>query len=368
MFAGGYTSESDGHAVGVTSLLNERSAKKVRLEPVSTMPLASPTWLTRHPRLPVLLATSEADPGSVSSLRYEPDGSLVLLSTVEIVGDSACHVAITPDGEYAIAAAYGSGALSVLAVHADGTLSAVLDSLQFEGSGPVADRQQTPHAHQVVAVGDQLLACDLGGDQIHRLRLDGTVLLPVGDPLRLPAGSGPRHLVAPQGHLVVAGELNGTLWLAAPDGDSWREAQVVPSSGRDGHVQPSGIATDGTRVYVANRGVDTVAVFDLDPVASTLTPVAEFDSGGAWPRDLTLDGGLLWVSNQRSDTVAVFEVSPLPAPGPVVELSLPSPTVVVLVHEEPEPDAAQSDDAQSDDAGAEDREDPVSTPTAEAGA
>ena len=36
--------------LGVSSLLNERSATRVRLEQVSTMELASPTWLVRHPQ------------------------------------------------------------------------------------------------------------------------------------------------------------------------------------------------------------------------------------------------------------------------------------------------------------------------------
>jgi 6-phosphogluconolactonase len=335
VFVGGYTAEADGHALGVTSLLNERSAKRVRLEVVSTMELTSPTWLARHPTLPVLLATGEANPGTLSSLRWDDDGALSLLSTVETAGDGACHVAISGDGRFAIVASYRSGLLSVIALAPDGTLSEVVDTARFEGTGPVVDRQEGPHAHQVVFVADEVLACDLGGDRIYRLRLDPRgALIPAGDPIRLPAGSGPRHLVVVGDHVVVACELSGELWLGSRDGDSWREAQVVPTSTRNGLVQPSGIAVGGTRVYVANRGVDTIGVFDLDPAVSELTPVAEFDCGGAWPRDITLDSGLLWVSNERSDNLAVFEVSPMPPNGPVAELHLPTPTCVVLVHDD----------------------------------
>ncbi len=95
------------------------------------------------------------------------------------------------------------------------------------------------------------------------------VLVPTGDPVRLPAGFGPRHLVVAQDHLVAAGELSGELWLGARDGDGWREAHLIPTSTREGLVQPSGIATDGTRVYVANRGVDTISAFDVDGPAGT---------------------------------------------------------------------------------------------------
>jgi 6-phosphogluconolactonase (cycloisomerase 2 family) len=334
VFVGGYTAESDGHALGVTSLLNERSAKRVRLETVSTLELVSPTWLTRHPTLPVLFATGETNPGTLSSLRFDDDGALSLLSTVETAGDGACHVAISPDGQHALVASYLSGVLSVFEVRPNGTLSDLVDSVEFVGSGPVADRQEGPHAHQVVFVDDLVLCCDLGADRIHRLRLDPSgALIPAGEALRLPAGSGPRHLVVVEDHLVVACELSGELWLVGRDGEDFAPLSAVPTSTRDGHNQPSGIAAAGTRVYVANRGVDTIGVFDLDPAAGTLTPVAEFDCGGAWPRDLSVDAGLLWVSNQNSDAISLFEVSLMPPEGPVAELTLPSPTGVVLVHD-----------------------------------
>jgi 6-phosphogluconolactonase len=346
VFVGGYTAESDGSAVGVSSLLNEGSGRRVRLEHASTLSLVSPTWLTRHPNLPVLLAAGETTPGTISSLRYAADGSLTLLSTVETGGDGACHVAVSPDGAYVIVASYRSGSLSTFAIADNGTLSDVVDTLQLAGSGPVRERQEGPHAHQAVVVGDEVLCCDLGGDQIFRLRIDGDGrLLPAADPIRLPAGTGPRHLVLADDHLVVACELSGELWLLTRDGDEWRAVVGVGTSARDGHVQPSGIATDGSRVYVANRGVDTIGVFDLDPAAHTLTAVTEFDCGGAWPRDITLDGGLLWVSNQNSDTIALFEVSPLPPAGAVVELAAPSPTGVVLVYDD-ESSAEESVTAQ----------------------
>ncbi len=233
VFVGGYTAESDGRATGVGSLLNEGSGKRVRLEPASTLALVSPTWLTRHPSLPVLLSAGETTPGTVSSLRYDADGSLALLSTVETGGDGACHVAVSPDGAYAIVASYRSGSLATFAIADNGTLSEVVDTLQLVGSGPVSDRQEGPHAHQAVVVGDEVLCCDLGGDQIFRLRIDGDGrLLAAADPIRLPPGTGPRHLVHADDHLVVAGELSGELWLLTRDGDDWR------SRARGRHVGP----------------------------------------------------------------------------------------------------------------------------------
>lgn len=336
VFVGGYTKDSDGIADGVTSLLNVRSGRsKVDLVPRDVMVLSSPTWIARHPRLPLLLTAGESSPGRLTSLRYGDDGSMSLVSTVSTGGDGACHVAVSADGRYALASNYVSGSVASVAISETGVLSEVVDLLELTGSGPDAERQDGPHAHQVTAVDDMYLICDLGGDQIFRVTLLDGVLVPVGDPLKLPPGSGPRHLVAVADHLVVACELTGELWVGRRDGAGWEHRQTVPSSSRTGLVQPSGIVSDGSRVYVGNRGVDTIGVFDLDPASGTLRGVAEFDCGGHWPRALTLDAALLWVSNERSSQLSVFEVSPMPPGQPVVQLDLPTPTCVVLVHEEP---------------------------------
>lgn len=338
VFVGGYTKDAVGTADGLTSLLNVGSRRStVDLEPRTVVPLSSPTWIARHPRQPLLVVAGESDPGTLTSLRYHDDGSVILLSTVQTGGDGACHVTVTADGRYALVSHYVSGSVATFEISETGILSEVVDVLELVGSGPDPERQEGPHAHQVTAVDDTYLICDLGGDQIFQVTLIDGALVPAGDPLELPPGSGPRHLVAVGDHLVVACELSGELWVGRRDGDGWEHRQTVPTSGRTGLVQPSGIITDGTRVFVANRGVDTVGVFDLDPASGKLLAVTEFDCGGHWPRALTLDGGRLWVCNERSSQVSIFEVSPLPSSRPAIELDLPTPTCVVLVHEEPAP-------------------------------
>ena len=140
------------------------------------------------------------------------------------------------DGAYAIVVQLPLRLLSVVAISPTGTLSEVVDSLQFVGSGPVTDRQEGPHAHQVVFDGDEMLSCDLGGDQIYRLRLDdGGVLVQPVTRSGCPPASGPRHLVVAEDHLVVACELSGELWLRRPGRRRLaRGAARSPTSTRDG--------------------------------------------------------------------------------------------------------------------------------------
>jgi 6-phosphogluconolactonase (cycloisomerase 2 family) len=131
----------------------------------------------------------------------------------------------------------------------------------------------------------------------------------VGPAVLLPAGSGPRHLVVVQDHLVVAAELSGELWLGrrAPAG-GWTEVARVRCTGTttDGELYPSALRADGDTVFVANRGPGTVAVFALDRAAGALTLTAELDCGGRWPRDLVVTDAGLWVANQTDDVVVLL--------------------------------------------------------------
>ena len=135
VFVGGYTAEAGGTATGITSLLNTGSAHHVQLDPVGTAELRSPTWLVRHPTRPLLLAAGETNPGTLSSVRWDHDGSLTALSTVAVAGDGACHLAITEDGRHAIVASYVSGIVSVVAIAADGTLAKLGEAADAAAGG-----------------------------------------------------------------------------------------------------------------------------------------------------------------------------------------------------------------------------------------
>jgi 6-phosphogluconolactonase (cycloisomerase 2 family) len=111
-----------------------------------------------------------------------------------------------------------------------------------------------------------------------------------------------------------------------------RERGRVPASGRTGHVQPSEIAVgpQGRVLYVANRGVGTLAVFALGGELPEL--VAEVDTGGEWPRHFAWSGSDLYVADQRADMVRQFRLDPVSgvpvAVGEPVEV--PSPSCVLL--------------------------------------
>lgn len=334
---GGYTPEGGGSARGVRTLLNTAGGTgTVKLEEKPTLPMSSPTYLVGHPDRPWAFAISEGSSSTLASLEVADDGKLRVISSVATGGDGACHLALSHDGRFVLVAHYVSGSVASFAIGEDGRLTDRIDVCQFEGSGPNSERQESAHAHHIVVDGEELLVCDLGSDVIHRLRLDpaaGT-LSEEADPVSLPDGSGPRHLVLVDDYVVVACELSGELWFArrGTDDEDWEHLRTVATSASGADlVQPSGIIAVDNRVFVANRGPDTIAVFDVETARGWLTRVTEFGSGGAWPRDLTARSGLLWVSNERSHQISVFSISPLPPTAPEYEIASPSPACVVLL-------------------------------------
>jgi 6-phosphogluconolactonase len=279
--------------------------------------LAAPSFLTAHPSLPVLYATGELQRGWLTALDAR-DG-LKPLDERPSEGDSPCHLAVEPGGALLAAANYGDGTASLHRLDSRGAFADDPIVLRHQGSGPDAERQAGPHAHQAVFHDSRLHVADLGTDEIRRYGYDGTPL----EPIALPPGTGPRHFAFAGSRLYVAGELDGTVTLI--DGD---RRTTVPASRREGPNCPSHLQLDGDGdlVYVANRGPNTIAVLR----AADLAPVAEVPSGGDWPRHFAIDGDRLYVANERSGVVTAFVLRdgvPEPA-GETYEVDSPSCVLV----------------------------------------
>lgn len=313
VFVGCYTGESGGAGEGIALLRRDpRSGVLTRLGVVARTP--SPSFLTAHPRKPVLYAANELDDGAVSAFAVAAGGRLTPLAVRGTGGAHPCHVAVSADGRHLLAANYGSGSVAVFPLDDDGVPADRSDLMDLAGSGPVADRQEGPHAHMVAPdpFTADVLVVDLGADRVVRLRLDAVGRLTAAGPA-VPAepGTGPRHLVrSPDGALLLVGELAANLTWYRPDpSDGLLRAQgAVPTSAGPGHVQPSEIVMgpDGRFVYVANRGVDTVSVFAWD--GDGAERIAEVPAGGHWPRHMAAAGEHLYVANERSHSVNTFRI------------------------------------------------------------
>jgi 6-phosphogluconolactonase len=219
-------------------------------------------------------------------------------------GNAPCHLALSPDGRWLVTANYTSGSVSVHPVASDGSLGGRTDLVHHRGTpGPVADRQDGPHAHQVVFVVGGLLVCDLGLDAVIGYRLEDGRLNEVARSA-MPAGTGPRHLAVVGDTAYVVGELSSTVTVCGVAGLEMSPGETV--SLRSPNAQGQNLAAEvvlaGEQVLGSNRGDDTLTVLVRD--GNSLRRHGIGPSGGSWPRWMGLVDDSLLVANERSHGVA----------------------------------------------------------------
>ncbi|MCQ4209622.1 lactonase family protein [Streptomyces longispororuber] len=301
----------------VTADLDPADGSLTVLDATDVLP--DPSYLTAGGGL--LYAVSETTDGAVAAFRTDTVPVRLAAPPTLVDGDGPTHLSVWPEAARVLTANYGSGSVTVVPLRTDGTPDpAGRDVLAHTGSGPHPQRQQTPHAHQVLPdpSGRWALSVDLGTDSVRVCALDGDGRVTLHHETALRPGSGPRHLAFhPAGdHAYVLNELTPTLtvcrWDAA-DGTlkPLTELQVLPDApAGDAYPSEVVVAPDGRFLWVATRGENTVSLFSLDPTGEQPTLRAIVPCGGDWPRDLALDpsGRFLYAANERSGDVTWFAV------------------------------------------------------------
>jgi 6-phosphogluconolactonase len=261
-----------------------------------------PSFVLPHPCHPVVYAVSEIGEGRVAVLR---DGTVV--ATASTRGAGPCHVALDRGGRWLLVSNYTSGSLAVFPLDADGSVGTTGSQyVHFQGSSVDLDRQAGPHVHSSLPTcdGKCVLVADLGADQISTFRFEIGGVGPTATSATRP-GSGPRHMAFAGDRLFVVHELDSTLGLYSYDAGTGKVEErsyvsTVPAA-VDGNTAAH-VAVDDGRVYVSNRGDDSIAVFDLEAAL-----LARFPSGGRTPRHFALAGAFVVVANEDSDEVAVLD-------------------------------------------------------------
>ncbi|MEZ4241105.1 MAG: lactonase family protein [Myxococcota bacterium] len=285
------------------------------LTPAGAWPAgSSPSFLALTPDRRFLVAVCEGSDELVSFAVDPATGALSQLDRTSSDGRGPAHVAIDSTGGHVLAANYGDGAVTMVALAPDGTFGAREATLD---SGA--------NAHQVALApgNDRAFVPNLGDDDVSQLLFDpvaGTLGFDVVAHVAVASGAGPRHLAfhptAPWAWLL--GETDDTLTTLAVDASGRLSVQGAGSTlpaGADGNGNYTAeLALDptGRTLYASNRGDDSIARFSVDPATGAATLLDTTPTQGSWPRHFSLDpdGALLAVGNQRSDTVVVFAVDP----------------------------------------------------------
>lgn len=233
-------------------------------------------------------------------------------------GAAPCHLAIDPDERLLAVANYESGSVALFRIDAGVLPSSPTAMRQLAGHGTDPDRQAGPHAHWVGFGGDGrwLYVVDLGTDAVLRLSVDpeAATLGEAEIAYAVPAGSGPRHLAFhPAGRRAyLVSELASTLTVLDVDFRGTltpvQTLSTLPNGASDSLGGAIVINAAADRLYVTNRGHDSIAVFALNPDGATL--VQTMASGGASPRFLLLLEGerRLLVANEEGGTVRQFGI------------------------------------------------------------
>ena len=321
--------------------------------PELALPTPQPSFLARHPHLPVVYACNESDTpvGGVTACTLTAStASLHELRTQPSQGQAPCFVSVDRTGKLLFAANYSSGSLAAFPLDSQGKPGPASGVFACAGNsfcgagGPVKDRQAGPHLHCAVLSPDNrfVLACDLGDDALLVFPIHPGAASPLGGPVRVPTqpGAGPRHLAFhPNGRwlycineldcIVVAYTWERAAGRAVPFPDSTRT--IRSASAPAGHPSTGAeiaITHDGRFAYTSTRFVDVLTVFAVDPATGALTQRQQLPCGGKTPRFFALDPTERWLlcANQDSDTVSVFardagsgQLTPkaaFPAPNP----------------------------------------------------
>jgi 6-phosphogluconolactonase len=278
---------------------------------------------------------THANDGEVHGYRWADRWRLERVSAVSALGKGPCHLAAT--GDRVFAACYSSGLLS--GFEADGaSLRGGWVVAAYEGSGPHADRQEQPHAHQAVVSPDGrwLCVCDLGTDRVHVHDLrspSAGVSASVG----VEPGAGPRHLAfhpaLPIAYLWC--ELKPVVvtltWEASSGGLACVGSHDLAADfGLEGVGAGAAIEVHpgGEAVVVSERKTGAVVLLGLSD-GELDGRATRFECGAIEPREVGFSpcGGWLLVACQESDWVRSYRLEepmrPADAPSGEVRWRMP---------------------------------------------
>jgi 6-phosphogluconolactonase len=283
----------------------------------------TPTWLEN--RNNILYSTNEQN-GSVASLAINTsNGSLSFINSTNSSGTYPTSITVAPGGDHILVANYGNGTVAAIEVDKNtGKFGNTTDVQKHNGSGPVKDRQEGPHAHQIIfdVAGKFVYSADLGADKVYQYQFNESTgklsaletPFVVSDP-----GDGPRHLAFHPNNLYayLACELSSAVMVfkLQPNGNLSRIQKLFtlpPESRANNYPAEILVHPSGNFVYVSNRGNDSISFFQINTADGTLTLMDIYSVRGAFPRGMILEPvtNIMFTMNQNSGTVTSHRVDP----------------------------------------------------------
>lgn len=227
----------------------------------------------------------------------------ILLARRETAGNGPCFLALSPNEQYLYVTNYGTGSLAVFSTNEG--LSERIQQIQHHGCGPHPTRQAGPHLHQVTLIPKTryLCAVDLGTDELVTYRRDPDNGL-LTEHARVHLHGGPRHIAySCDGMAYLVHELSNEVTVLRIEDGHFTPLQTLSTLPSDTNCANTAAAislsSDGKHLYVSNRGLGTLAVYNIQ-TDGTLSPCEQLFVG-VFPRDFVqLDDGTFLVADQRA--------------------------------------------------------------------
>jgi 6-phosphogluconolactonase len=291
--------------------------------------ILNPSFILVHPNGQWLYAVSETGQGSdgiagsVCALSFQREPfSVRLLNQQTTRGDWPCHLRLDGTNQWLVATNYGTGNAAIYPIQDDGSLGEMTDFVQHQGKGPNGARQEGPHAHSSIFTPDNrfVIIADLGIDQLVIYKFDSaTGKLALHTAVHTTPGAGPRHLAFHPNKkwFYAANELNSTVTLydydathgALSERQSISSIPTIPTDSPENIIADIHISSNGKRLYVSNRGHNSIAVYDIEADGKLALNLIS-SCGGNWPRNFALSNSenFVLMANQYSNEVCVLPV------------------------------------------------------------
>jgi len=318
VFIGTYTS---GSSTGIYVYKMDTSTGS--LSYVCTSPKTiDPSYLAIHSNKKWIYAVNESS-GTVTAFSFDSaQNKIASINSVSSQGSGPCFVSIDNTGKFILVANYNSGSVAVCPIKANGSLGAATSADQHTGSGPVAGRQDGPHAHMIIqGTNNFVYNTDLGIDKILVYSLDTTNghITSTGHDVSSVAGAGPRHIAfhPSQPWAYVVCELNGTIEAFNINNSTsaiTRFQNISTISDNDSSSAASAdihITPDGKYLYASNRGPNNIAMYSINQSTGELNNIGYQSVGGTTPRNFVIDpsGKFLLVACQDNSRIITFKIN-----------------------------------------------------------
>lgn len=285
--------------------------------------LPNPSFVVANKSKTIIAAVGEIQGkkgGLLQTFSYDKKRQLFQkISTVETLGNDPCTLAFSPDENAIIVGNYSGGNLAVFPITMTGEIKKEPQVIQHVGNSVTIERQEKAHVHCVIFHPNEkkLFVADLGNDTIDiipfteennqfRLLAEKTISI------KMPLGSGPRHIVFNKdgNKMYVVFELTNEVAVFDYKENNLQLKEVVNLTDKKtklGSAAELKLSNNNQFLYVSVRGEDNQLVAFKTNGGEILEKIQMVQTGLS-PRNfiLTKNEDFVLVANQGSNAIVVY--------------------------------------------------------------